>query len=99
MSIFEYDQEKHFRQIAEENMAEGWEKGRQAGREEGIAIGKAEGKAEGRAEGKRLATLENIRSLMDSLGTPAEQAMAVLKIPAEEQKTYAEQLKEYSEMN
>ena len=84
MSIFEYDQEKHFRQIAEENMAEGWEKGRLAGREEGIAIGKA--------EGKRLATLENIRGLMDSLGTTAEQAMIILKIPIEERDVYAEQL-------
>ncbi len=32
MSIFEYNQEQHFRQIAEENMAAGWEKGRLAGR-------------------------------------------------------------------
>lgn len=38
MSIYEYDQEKHFRQIAEDSRSEGW----QAGRE----VGKAEGKAE-----------------------------------------------------
>ena len=33
MSIFEYNQEQHFRQIAEENQAVGWEKGREEGRE------------------------------------------------------------------
>ncbi|MBQ8813301.1 MAG: hypothetical protein IJZ85_02215 [Lachnospiraceae bacterium] len=38
MSIYEYDQEKHFRQIAEDSRSEGWNDGR--------AVGKAEGKAE-----------------------------------------------------
>lgn len=38
MSIYEYDQEKHFRQIAEDSRSEGWNDGR--------VVGKAEGKAE-----------------------------------------------------
>lgn len=39
MSIFEYDQEKHFRQIAEENRAAGWEEGRKTGHREGKISG------------------------------------------------------------
>jgi len=39
MSIFEYDQEKHFRQIAEENRADGWEEGRKTGHREGKISG------------------------------------------------------------
>lgn len=39
MSIFEYDQEEHLRQVAEENRAEGWEKGRQVGLCEGKIAG------------------------------------------------------------
>ncbi len=77
MSIFEYNQELHFRQIAEENQAVGWEKG----------------KAEGKAEGKAMATLANLRSLMETAGWTAEQAMAALKISEEEQEKYKELLK------
>lgn len=81
MSIFEYNQEKHFRQIAEENMAAGWEKGRQVGR------------AEGKAEGQEAATLANLKSLMETLGLTAEQALGALKIPEEERANYIELMK------
>lgn len=84
MSIFEYNQEQHFRQIAEENQAEGWEKGRQAGLAEGLAVGKAEGHTQ--------ATLENLRNLMNALDMTADQAMTLLKIPPEERTRYFEWL-------
>ena len=74
MSIFEYNQELHFRQIAEENQAVGWEKGK--------------------AEGKAMATLANLRSLIETLGMTAEQAMTALKISKEEQEKYKELLKQ-----
>ncbi len=39
MSIFEYNQKEHLRQVAEENHAMGWEKGRIAGHREGKIAG------------------------------------------------------------
>ena len=74
MSIFEYDQELHFRQIAEENQEAGWKKGHQ--------------------EGRTMEKLSNLKSLMETLGWTAEQAMAALKVPPEEQEKYMEMLKQ-----
>ena len=39
MSIFEYNQEAHLRQVAEENRADGWEEGRKTGHREGKIAG------------------------------------------------------------
>ena len=50
MSIFEFDAEKEWKLIREDEREIGYEEGRAAGREEG----KAEGRAEGRAEGEKL---------------------------------------------
>ena len=77
MSIFEYNQEQHFRQIAEENMAAGWEKGRIVGE----------------AEGEHKATLMNIKSLTETLGLTIEQALNALKIPENEQEKYTKLLR------
>lgn len=49
---------------------------------------KQEGRAEGRAEGLTAA----IRSLMDSLGLPIEQAMTALNIPEIDRPKYKELL-------
>ena len=51
-----------------------------------------EGKAEGRAEGREAERLFSIRSLMESLGLTAQQAMNALKISAEEQSKYLAQI-------
>jgi len=76
MSIFEYNQEQHFRQIAEENQAVGWEKGREEGRE----------------EGREIATLTALGSLMETLDLTVEQAMAALKIPEDERNEYRDKM-------
>ena len=76
MSIFEYNQELHFRQIAEENQEAGWKKGHQ----------------EGETQGKMMEKLSNLKSLMETLGLTAEQAMKALKVPEEEQEKYMKML-------
>ena len=52
----------------------------------------AEGVAKGRQEGIDLARLESIRSIMDGLKYTAQQAMDLLKIPAEDRQRYASRL-------
>ena len=52
------------------------------------AEGRAEGIAEGKVEGKILATLSNLKSIMQSLNLTLEQAMDILKIPIEERNQY-----------
>ena len=52
----------------------------------------AEGVAKGRQEGIDLARLESIRSIMDGLKYTAQQAMDLLKIPAEDRQRYASKL-------
>jgi hypothetical protein len=75
MSIFEYDQEKHFRQIAEENRADGWEEGRKTGHREGKIEGHREGKISGIME--LLAELSPIPDEV-SLRIQSEKDLAVL---------------------
>ena len=43
VSIFEYDEETHMRQVREEGWEDGLEKGRELGREEGLEKGRTEG--------------------------------------------------------
>jgi hypothetical protein len=50
----------------------------------GMAQGRAEGKAEGKAEGMQDALLASVKNLMDSLKVTMDEAMTILKIPAEE---------------
>ena len=72
--------------------ARGIAKGIERGREEGRAEGRAEGRVEGRAEGAMEATFAALKNLMDTLGLPLEQAMAVLKIPESDRQRYADLL-------
>lgn len=58
------------------------------GKTEGIAIGKTEGEIEGQ-NAERVFSVQN---LMKTLGLTAEQAMDVLKIPAEEQQKFLAQI-------
>lgn len=55
-----------------------------AAKKSGIAEGKLEGKAEGKIEGKLEGKAEAIRALMDNLGSTADEAMDMLRIPSEE---------------
>ena len=59
---------------------------------EGVAKGLAQGEAKGRKEGIDQARLESIRSIMDGLKYTAQQAMDLLRIPAEDQQRYASRL-------
>ena len=68
MSIFEYNQELHFRQIAEENQEAG------------------------EAKGRTMEKLSNLKSLMETLGLTAEQAMAALQVPEDEREKYMKML-------
>ena len=66
----------------------GREEGRAEGREEGRAEGREEGRVEGRAEGVELTRMESIKNVMATLKFTAQQAMDVLRIPADEQPKY-----------
>ncbi len=48
----------------------------------------AKGREEGRAEGVELTRMESIKNVMDTLKFTAQQAMDVLRIPADEQPKY-----------
>lgn len=54
--------------------------------------GRAEGRVEGRAEGVTEGIVSSIKSLMETLGLSIEAAMAALKIPENEQRTYVDLL-------
>lgn len=60
--------------------------------EKGIAIGMERGLKAGMEAGMEAGMLQAIKSLMDTLKLPAEQAMAALKIPENEQFKYASRL-------
>ena len=51
-----------------------------------------EGRIEGREEGTETANLNNIKNLMESLKISAENAMDLVKIPAEEREKYLAKL-------
>ena len=72
MSIFEYNQEAHLRQVAEENRADGWEEGRKIGHREG------------RIEGTRIL----IDKYMKKNSSTIEEALVYFDIPQEEWALY-----------
>lgn len=76
MLITEYDEERTMRQF----------------REEGRMEGRMEGRVEGHRAGYQEAILNSIRSLTDSLHIPADAAMEVLQVPAENRERYAAML-------
>lgn len=67
---------------------EGMQVGMREGKQEGLREGKQKGLREGKLEGRADATLESIRSLMETLTLTAEQAMEALKVPRDEQEKY-----------
>ncbi|MCD7884162.1 MAG: hypothetical protein LUI87_10750 [Lachnospiraceae bacterium] len=71
---------------------DGMKKGERKGKKKGRREGKIEGRKEGRKEGKAEGRLEDIYSLMESLGWTAEQSMLALKVPEEEWPGYVKQL-------
>ena len=52
------------------------------------AKGREKGREEGRAEGVELTRMESIKNVMATLKFTAQQAMDVLRIPADEQPKY-----------
>lgn len=61
MSIYEYDEELHFRTLIEE--------GRELGREEGREMGREEGLEKGREEGEiHLARVNQLHSILIDMG-------------------------------
>jgi predicted transposase YdaD len=61
-------------------------------REEGRKEGRKEGREEGRKEGRETANLNSIKNLMETLEISAENAMDLVKIPAEEREKYLAKL-------
>ena len=76
MSIFEYNQEEHFKLIERESRERGFELGRAAGMEAGkavgIELGKAAGRATGRAEGRAVGKAESVLEVLSELGSVPE---------------------------
>ena len=56
--------------------------------EEGMEKGMAQGMEKGIERGTNRERLQNIRSLMETTGWPAEQVMTAMKIPASDQPKY-----------
>ena len=67
---------------------EGMEKGMAQGIERGLEKGIAQGMEKGIERGTNRERLQNIRSLMETTGWPAEQVMTAMKIPAADQPKY-----------
>lgn len=67
---------------------EGMEKGMAQGIERGMEKGMEKGIAQGIERGTNRERLQNIRSLMETTGWPAEQVMTAMKIPAADQPKY-----------
>ena len=72
----------------EKGMAQGMEKGIEKGIAQGIERGIAQGMEKGIERGTNRERLQNIRSLMETTGWPAEQVMTAMKIPAADQPKY-----------
>ena len=84
--------EKGIAQGIEKGIAQGIERGMEKGIAQGIAQGIERGIAQGMEKGIERGTnrerLQNIRSLMETTGWPAEQVMTAMKIPAADQPKY-----------
>lgn len=75
--------------LSDEIERKGIEKGRKQGRKQG----RKEGRKEGKRQGKLEEGVNNIRSLMESMGWSVEQAMTALRISESDQLKYLEILK------
>ena len=63
-------------------------------RNEGYARGMQQGMQQGMQEGMQQEKFSNIKTLMETMSWNPLQAMNALKIPVEEQQTYAQLLKQ-----
>ena len=72
----------------EKGIAQGMEKGIEKGIAQGMERGMAQGMEKGIERGTNRERLQNIRSLMETTGWPAEQVMTAMKIPAADQPKY-----------
>ena len=71
------------------NLSQGiFEEGMEKGMAQGIERGIAQGMEKGIERGTNRERLQNIRSLMETTGWPAEQVMTAMKIPAADQPKY-----------
>ena len=61
MSIFEYDEEQHLKDLHDDGVREGFDKGKEEGIKEGLKEGIREGKKQGVEEGKILMLLQLIK--------------------------------------
>ena len=77
-----------FEEGMEKGMAQGMEKGIEKGIAQGMERGMAQGMEKGIERGTNRERLQNIRSLMETTGWPAEQVMTAMKIPAADQPKY-----------
>ncbi len=88
MILTEYNEKLREKTLHEE----GWEAGLAQGRSEGLVQGRSEGLVQGRREGLTRGKTEGraeglftaVRTLMDSLGISAEEAMDMLRLPDED---------------
>ena len=72
----------------EKGIAQGIERGMEKGIAQGMERGIAQGMEKGIERGTNRERLQNIRSLMETTGWPAEQVMTAMKIPAADQPKY-----------
>ena len=86
--IFEEGMEKGIAEGIEKGIQEGMQQGMQKGMQQGMQKGMQQGMQKGIAEGADRERLQNIRSLMETTGWPAEQVMTAMKIPVKEQPKY-----------
>ena len=86
--IFEEGMEKGMAQGIERGMEKGIAQGIEKGIAQGIERGMEKGIAQGIERGTNRERLQNIRSLMETTGWPAEQVMTAMKIPAADQPKY-----------
>ena len=90
--IFAKDHERAVREGhaegLEQGLAEGLEQGLAEGLEQGLAEGLEQGRAEGRAEGREEIYVSCIKTLMESLGVTAQEAMEKLGVSRDDQPSY-----------
>ena len=88
VSIYEYDEEKHMKQVHDEGLLEGQRLGEARGLEEGQRLGKARGLEEGQrlgeAIGQRQAKIQDIDTLIQKMNLDLTAACQLLDVSEEE---------------
>ena len=83
---------RYIKEEREDAHSKGVEQGVEQGIKQGIEQGIEQGIKQGIKQGEETGTLSSIRNLMNSLEIPAEKAMELLNIPADEQQKYMDRL-------